>query len=172
MPGSTYRCHRSESRPCQAAQRGARMAPGGVEESLMVATCARCIGRVEAMPGRRASGSMRIASRQFRAAMVALATRGTACVPAPMSAMASPAACLRRRRNQGRTWPMAGVQTSAMPIPTPHTMDRADCAHAPKREATPKLAMPPGRPVLRGPRQRGVTLRSLPAEGLVRGRRT
>jgi hypothetical protein len=51
----------------------------------------------------------RSASRHCTAAMAAVASSGTTSVPAPMPALAMPAARPRRRVNQGCTQAMAGV---------------------------------------------------------------
>ncbi len=50
-----------------------------------------------------------IAPRHCQAAIAAVASSGTTSVPAPMPALAMPAARPRRRVNHGCTVPMAGV---------------------------------------------------------------
>ena len=55
------------------------------------------------------SASQRSASRHSKALMAALASSGTTTVPAPMPALAMPAARPRRFVNQGCTQAMAGV---------------------------------------------------------------
>ena len=87
-----------------------RLIPGIGAPRPAPATGARRSSQVAHSPSTSTPAARaRMASRHCNAAMAAVAIRGTATVPAPMPALAKPAARPRRWVNQGCTQAIAGV---------------------------------------------------------------
>ncbi len=94
-------------RSCSASR---RLRPGMRQPTAVEAACARRNNPVAHQPSTSTpSASSRMASRHCSQPMAAAASNGTATVPAPMPALASPAAKPRRCVNQGCTQAIAGV---------------------------------------------------------------